>query len=75
MGLFKNKKKGIAPHTWYPEILQWKQGDEINVWNIAQAIAVGWKVDWGTYKPVSYTHLRVHDTQAKLVCRRRLGRK
>jgi len=49
MGLFKNKKKGIAPHTWYPEILQWKQGDEINVWNIAQAIAVGWKFDWGTY--------------------------
>ena len=53
MGLFRNKKKGVAPHLWYPEILQWREGDKINVWNIAQAIAVGWKFDWGTYNRYS----------------------
>ncbi len=53
MGLFRNKKKGVAPHTWYPQILQWKEGDRINVWNIAHAIAVGWDFDWATYKRYS----------------------
>lgn len=51
MGLFRNKKKGVAPHTWYPEILHWREGDQINCWNIAQAISVfGKKFDWGTYR-------------------------
>lgn len=48
MGLFRNKKKGVPPHTWYPEILHWKEGDRINCWNIAQALT-GQKFDWGTY--------------------------
>ncbi len=48
MGLFTNKKKGKPPHTWYPEILHWKDGDRINCWNIAQALT-GQKFDWGTY--------------------------
>lgn len=49
MGLFTNKKKGVPPHTWYPEILHWKEGDRINCWNIAQALTGGSKFDWGTY--------------------------
>lgn len=49
MGLFTNKKKGVPPHTWYPEILHWREGDRINCWNIAQALT-GQKFDWGTYK-------------------------
>ena len=53
MALFRNKKKGVSPHTWYPEILHWRKGDQINVWNIAQAIAVGKKFDWATYKKYS----------------------
>ncbi|RNC83020.1 MAG: hypothetical protein ED557_09870 [Balneola sp.] len=53
MGWFKNKKKGVPPHTWYPEILHWQEGDKINCWNIAQAIAVGWKFDWGTFRKYS----------------------
>ncbi len=48
MGLFTNKKRGKAPHSWYPEILHWKEEDRINCWNIAQALG-GEKFDWGTY--------------------------
>lgn len=29
MGLFKNTKKSIPPHKLYPEILHWRDGDEI----------------------------------------------
>lgn len=53
MGLFTNKKKGVPPHTWYPEILHWREGDRINCWNIAQALT-GEKFDWATYH--KYTH-------------------
>lgn len=53
MALFKHKKIGLPPHTWYPEILHWEEGDRLNCWNIGQAIAVGWKFDWGTYKKYS----------------------
>jgi hypothetical protein len=52
MGLFRNKKKGVAPHTWYPEILHWQEGDRINCWNIAQSLT-GEKFDWGTYRKYS----------------------
>ncbi len=52
MRLFRNKKKGVPPHTWYPEILHWKDGDRINCWNIAQALT-GQKFDWGTYHKYS----------------------
>lgn len=38
MGFFKNDKKGKPPHTWYPEILHWREGDKISCWNIAKAI-------------------------------------
>ena len=38
MGLFTNKKKGKAPHTWYPDILHWREGDKIFCWNVAKAI-------------------------------------
>lgn len=34
---FFRKKKNGPIHTWYPEILHWKQGDKINCWNIALA--------------------------------------
>ncbi len=34
MGLFKNKKKGAPPHTWYPEILHWQEEDEIRAFNV-----------------------------------------
>ena len=38
MSLFRNKKQGKPPHTWYPEILRWREGDIIHCWNIAKAI-------------------------------------
>lgn len=38
MGFFKNDKKGKPPHTWYQEILHWREGDKIFCWNIAKAI-------------------------------------
>lgn len=38
MGFFKNDKKGKPPHTWYPEILHWREGDKIFCWNIAKAL-------------------------------------
>ena len=60
MGLFRNKKKGVAPHTWYPEILHWREGDQINCWNIAQTISVsGKKFDWGTYHKYAQTGMSV----------------
>tara|TARA_R110000868_G_scaffold306734_1_gene567974 strand:+ start:7322 stop:7759 length:438 start_codon:yes stop_codon:yes gene_type:complete len=37
MGLFTNKKKGKPPHTWYPEILHWREGDKIFCGNITRA--------------------------------------
>ena len=50
MGLFRNKKKGVPPHSWYPEILHWKKDDRINCWNIAQVVSVsGSKFDWATF--------------------------
>ena len=38
MGLFTNKKKGQPPHTWYPDILHWREDDQVFCWNIAKAI-------------------------------------
>lgn len=40
MGFFNRKKKyeGVAPHTWYPDILHWLEGDLIYCGNIAKAI-------------------------------------
>jgi len=52
MGFFTNKKKGKPPHTWYPEILHWREGDRINCWNIAQALT-GEKFDWATFHKYS----------------------
>ncbi|HBX65938.1 MAG: hypothetical protein CL670_03915 [Balneola sp.] len=40
MGFFKNDKKGKPPHTWYPEILHWQEGDQVYCWNIAKAIGL-----------------------------------
>lgn len=34
----KNKYTGKAPHEWYPEILHWKEGDEVHCGNIYKAI-------------------------------------
>jgi hypothetical protein len=34
----KNKYEGKPPHEWYPEILHWKEGDEVNCGNIYKAI-------------------------------------
>lgn len=48
MGFFNSNKKGIPPHTWYPDILHWKEGDEIYCWAIMSAI--GWKnFSWANY--------------------------
>lgn len=38
MSWFKNDKKGKPPHTWYPDILHWREGDKISCWNISRAI-------------------------------------
>ncbi|MEO9884735.1 MAG: hypothetical protein ABJR05_13590 [Balneola sp.] len=38
MGFFKNDKKGKPPHTWYPEILHWREGDTIYCWNVMSAL-------------------------------------
>lgn len=38
MGLFKNGKKGKPPHTWYPDILHWREGDSIYCWNVMSAL-------------------------------------
>ena len=46
MGLFRNKKKGVPPHTWYPEILHWQEGDEVFCWNIISARG---KTDWSEF--------------------------
>lgn len=46
MGLFRNKKKGVPPHTWYPEILHWQEGDDIFCWNILSARG---KTDWSEF--------------------------
>lgn len=34
----KNKIAGQPPHTWYPDILHWQEGDSIYCGNIAKAI-------------------------------------
>ena len=48
MGLFTNKKKGQPPHTWYPDILHWREGDKILCWNIA-AVMGNRNFDWSVY--------------------------
>lgn len=45
MGLFKNKKKGVAPHIWYPDILHWREGDNLYCWNILSAMGNS-KISW-----------------------------
>lgn len=44
MGFFKNDKKGKPPHTWYPDILHWREGDVLYCWNIISAM--GGKNSW-----------------------------
>ncbi|MEQ8578380.1 MAG: hypothetical protein RIC57_08005 [Balneola sp.] len=38
MGFFKNDKKGKPPHTWYPDILHWREDDSIYCWNVMSAL-------------------------------------
>ena len=38
MGLFTNKKKGKPPHTYYPDILHWSEGDQIYCWSVLGAM-------------------------------------
>ncbi|WP_018128013.1 hypothetical protein [Balneola vulgaris] len=38
MGFLKSKKAGKPPHTYYPDILHWREGDKIYCWNVAKAI-------------------------------------
>jgi hypothetical protein len=40
MGIFSNNKKGTPPHTWYPDILHWQEGDEIYCWGIMSAFGL-----------------------------------
>jgi len=40
MRIFSNNKKGKPPHTWYPDILHWKEGDEIYCWGIMSAFGL-----------------------------------
>ncbi len=47
MGLFTNKKKGKAPHTWYPDILHWREGDKTYCWNVLSAL--GGKHSWAEF--------------------------
>src|SRR5690554_5890848 len=61
MGLFTNKKKGKAPHTWYPDILHWREGDKIYCWNILSAL--GGKNSWAEvhrYIPEGGGLVKVH---------------
>ncbi len=39
MALFTNNR-GKPPHTWYPDILHWKEGDEIYCWGIMSAFGI-----------------------------------
>lgn len=48
MGFFSNSKKGKPPHTWYPDILHWKEGDEIYCWGIISALGI-WNFSWAIY--------------------------
>ncbi len=48
MGFFSNSKKGKPPHTWYPDILHWKEGDEIYCWGIISALGIG-NFSWANY--------------------------
>ena len=48
MSWFRNKKKGIPPHTWYPDILHWREGDRVHCWNIYSAMDKK-KFDHGTF--------------------------
>jgi hypothetical protein len=34
MGFFKKDKKGIPPHKLHPDVLHWKEGDEIVARNV-----------------------------------------
>ncbi len=56
MGLFTNKKKGKAPHTWYPDILHWREGDKIFCWNVAKAIG------YAKAKPQDYYKFLGHNS-------------
>jgi hypothetical protein len=38
MGLYTNKRKGKPPHTWYPDILHWREGDSIYCWGVMSAL-------------------------------------
>ena len=55
MGWFTSKKKGKPPHTWYPDILHWREGDKVFCWNVLGAMNQ-WKMDWGTYSKYSNAH-------------------
>lgn len=48
MGIFSNDKKGKPPHTWYPDILHWQEGDEIYCWGIMSALGLK-NFSWATY--------------------------
>lgn len=48
MGFFSNNKKGKPPHTWYPDILHWQEGDEIYCWGIMSAFGLR-NFSWANY--------------------------
>ena len=64
MGLFTNKKKGQPPHTWYPDILHWREGDIIYCWNVISALGSK-KNEWAVihrYTPKGGGFAKAHFT-------------
>lgn len=58
--LFRSNKKGKPPHTWYPDILHWKEGDEIYCWGILSALGFE-NFSWANY----HKHTDPHSGAAK----------
>ncbi len=64
MGFFKNDKKGKPPHTWYPDILHWREDDSIYCWNVMSALG-GNKQSWAEihrYTPEGGGFAKAHFT-------------
>lgn len=64
MGFFKNDKKGKPPHTWYPDILHWREGDNLYCWNVMSALG-GNKQSWAEihrYTPQGGGFAKAHFT-------------
>lgn len=60
MSWFRNKKKKTPPHLWYPDILHWREGDELYCWGIMSALGMK-NFSWATY----HKYVDMHTGAAK----------